>query len=149
MIGGADFPSWLPAFFYCHFRALFVVIASLLLLSLRAQRGNLGGARDCFVANAPRNDRKGCHCEPFFIVIASEAWQSRWGVRDCFVVRQVTYFLAMTGGCVIATFLLVIAARFYLSLRAQRGNLRKSKNKNQRAKMRRFFTFYSIPHNFV
>jgi len=35
------------------------------------------------------------HCEPPFIVIASEAWQSRraW---DCFVVRRLTDFLAMT-----------------------------------------------------
>ena len=28
-------------------------------VSLRAKRGNLGGARDCFVATAPRNDREG------------------------------------------------------------------------------------------
>ena len=33
-------------------------------LSLRAKRGNLGGARDCFVATAPRNDRGlNCHFE--------------------------------------------------------------------------------------
>jgi len=40
------------------------VIAGLFLLSLRAKRGNLGGARDCFVVTTPRNDRRGmCHCE--------------------------------------------------------------------------------------
>jgi len=34
-----------------------------LYLSLRAERGNLGGAWDCFGTDVPRNDGKGCYCE--------------------------------------------------------------------------------------
>jgi len=38
-------------------------IASPVLLSLRAERGNLGGVPDCFGTDVPRNDGKGCYCE--------------------------------------------------------------------------------------
>jgi hypothetical protein len=47
-----------------------VSLPAFFLLSLRAQRGNPGGASDCFGTNVPRNDRRGC-------VIASAAWQSQ------------------------------------------------------------------------
>jgi len=59
-------------------------------MSLRAQRGNPGGALDCFGTNVPRNDMGGRPSQrqkviaslfllslpAFSIVIASEAWQS-------------------------------------------------------------------------
>jgi len=48
----------------CHCEPFFLLsLRAFFYLSLRAQRGNLGGAWDCFGTRVPRNDKGGCHCE--------------------------------------------------------------------------------------
>jgi len=61
-----------------------LVIASLFLLSLRAQRGNPGGASDCFGTNVPRNDRGNVSLRASSLLSLRAQRSNPGGASDCF-----------------------------------------------------------------
>jgi len=94
------------------------VIASLFLPVIASRRrGNLGGAWDCFGTRVPRNDKGGCHCEPFFTCHCERSAAISVGHG----IASAPECLAMTKGGVIAS------RRRERSEGARRGNLKKKR----------------------